>query len=205
MRSVDRARRERVPTAAVAAAVVGLGALVLAGACGQPGASRQVSPEDIERAQAALQPFKERLQGALMTALDGGPENAIRVCRSQAPEIASELSVGGVRMGRTSHRLRNLQNAPEPWVKPLLATYLEEPERVEPRAVLLDETTFGYVEPIRMVPFCLSCHGPAVEAGLLEEIRSLYPEDRATGFRAGDLRGLFWVTMPRGGASAAGG
>ncbi len=134
--------------------------------------------------------------GALMTALDEGPENAIRVCRMRAPEIAAELGTGGMRLGRTSHRLRNPANAPEPWMEPLLAAYMEEAAAREPRAVWLDESTVGYVEPIVLQPFCLSCHGPSVEPELLATIRSLYPEDRATGFHAGDLRGIFWVTLP---------
>ena len=48
------------------------------------------------------------------------------------------------------------------------------------------------------MPFCLSCHGPSLEPGLQATIESLYPDDQATGFRANDLRGLFWVTLPRG-------
>ena len=170
-------------------------------ACKQEPAT--VSAADRERARAALAPFKEQLVEALTGQLgEGGPENAIRICRERAPEIAAELSVNGVRMGRTSHKTRNPANAPEAWVEPLLAAYLEEPTNPKPRAVRLDETTFGYVEPIYVVHFCLSCHGPRVEPALLEEIQSLYPDDQATGFRADDLRGLFWVTMPLAGGEA---
>ena len=151
----------------------------------------------MEKARNALQPLKEQLVDALTGALEeGGPENAIAVCRDEAPRIAAELSVGGVRMGRTSHKLRNPDNAPQPWVEPLLATYLEDPENPEPRAVRLDNSTIGYVEPIYAMSFCLSCHGPSIEPALQETIRSLYPEDQATGFRMNELRGLFWVTLP---------
>jgi hypothetical protein len=161
----------------------------------------EVSPQDLERAQAALQPFKEKLVEALMGAInEGGAENAIAVCRERAPAIAAELSVGGVQMGRPSHRVRNPANAPRPWMEPLLAAYLEEPTNTKARAVRLDDATFGYVEPIYVMSFCLSCHGPSIEPGLQETIRSLYPEDQATGFHMNELRGLFWVTMPLGGS-----
>lgn len=164
-------------------------------ACTQETAT--VSAADMERAREALAPFKEQLVDALMGSLgEGGPENAIRICRERAPEIAAELSVNGVRMGRTSHKTRNPANAPEPWAEPLLAAYLEEPTNPKPRAVWVNESTIGYVEPIYVVHFCLSCHGPSVEPALLEEIRRLYPDDQATGFRTDDLRGLFWVTLP---------
>jgi hypothetical protein len=161
-------------------------------------AGPEVSQQDLERARSALEPFKQQLMEALVSALEEGPENAIKVCRLRAPEIASELSTAGVRMGRTSHRLRNPRNSPEPWMEPLLASYLEDSARVEPQVVRLPESTFGYVEPIRVRHFCLSCHGPSLDPSLEEVIRELYPDDLATGFRAGDFRGLFWVTMPLG-------
>lgn len=180
--------------ASIVAAILGC---ALVGGCRR--APEPVAQVDIDRAQAALVPFKEELVDALTEALgEGRAESAIRVCRERAPEIAAGLSVGGVRMGRTSHKTRNPDNAPQPWMEPLLAAYLEEPIDPKPRAVRLDETTFGYVEPIYTIHFCLSCHGPSVEPALLEEIRSLYPQDQATGFRANELRGLFWVTMPLG-------
>ena len=175
--------------------ILDLVAVVLALAC-QSGAE-SVSQADMDRAQATLAPFKEQLVDALMGSLEEGrPADAIHVCREQAPEIAAQLSVDGVRMGRTSHKTRNPANAPEPWVEPLLAAYLEDPTNTKPRAVRLDKSTYGYVEPIYVMPFCLSCHGPSIEPALLEEIQSVYPEDQATGFKANELRGLFWVTLP---------
>jgi hypothetical protein len=83
-------------------------------------------------------------------------------------------------------------------MEPLLASYLEDSENLEPQVVRLPEGTFGYVEPIRVRHFCLSCHGPSLEPSLEGVIRELYPDDQATGFSAGDFRGLFWVTMPLG-------
>ena len=174
--------------------------LVAAGflACQQAAEQPPVSESDLERAQQTLAPFKEQLVEALMGSLgEGDPKDAIHVCRERAPEIAAELSVGGVRMGRTSHKTRNPANAPEPWVEPLLAVYLENPTDRNSKAVYLDDSTLGYVEPIYVMSFCLSCHGPSVDPELLAEIQSVYPDDQATGFRANDFRGLFWVTIPR--------
>ncbi len=157
----------------------------------------EVSVQEMEQAKNALQPLKEQLVDALTGALEeGGPESAIAVCREKAPQIAAELSVDGVQMGRTSHKLRNPENAPQPWVEPLLAAYLEDPENSKPRAVRLDDSRIGYVEPIYAMSFCLSCHGPSIEPALQETIQSLYPEDQAIGFHMNDVRGLFWVTLP---------
>jgi predicted CoA-binding protein len=161
----------------------------------------EVSAQEIERAQIKLQPFKERLQGALMSALEGGPENAIEVCRERAPEIARSLSVDGIEMGRTSHRLRNPANTPPAWAERLLDPELPALEGETPAAIYLDDGRVGYVEPIRAVALCISCHGPAVDAELLSEIRLLYPQDQATGFRTGDIRGWFWITLPASGSA----
>lgn len=173
-------------------------AALLLPALGCQSAGEPVSQAEMDRAQETLAPFKEELVDALMGTLqDASPGEAIHVCREKAPEIAAQLSVNGVRMGRTSHKTRNPANAPEPWVEPLLAAYLEEPTNTKPRAVFIDKATLGYVEPIYVMSFCLSCHGPSLEPELEATIQSLYPDDEATGFKADDLRGLFWVTLPR--------
>ena len=172
-------------------------ALGLSGTGCQSG-SEAVSQAEMDRAQQTLTPFKEELVDALMGTLqDASPGEAIHVCREKAPEIAARLSVNGVRMGRTSHKTRNPANAPESWVEPLLAAYLETPTNTKPRAVYIDDSTLGYVEPIYVMSFCLSCHGPSLEPELAEQIQEVYPDDQATGFKADDLRGLFWVTLPR--------
>ncbi len=54
----------------------------------------------------------------------------------------------------------------------------------------------GYVEPITVQPLCLGCHGSTLAPGIADELNELYPDDRATGFAAGDFRGLFWVEFP---------
>ena len=53
----------------------------------------------------------------------------------------------------------------------------------------------GYVEPIHLLPMCLVCHGESIDASLADRIREKYPDDRATGFREGEFRGLFWVKL----------
>ena len=54
----------------------------------------------------------------------------------------------------------------------------------------------GYVEPIVTQPLCLTCHGDVQDPALAARIKDEYPEDEATGFQPGDLRGVFWVTYP---------
>jgi len=153
-----------------------------------------VSEQEVAHAQEALLPFKQELKAALVAGLEEGPVAAIQACRTQAPGIAAAQTGDGVIIGRTSHQLRNPDNAPRAWMEPLLATYAEG-TRTESVAVRIDDATIGYVEPIYVQAMCLTCHGSAVEASTLAKIHALYPNDDATGFEEGDFRGLFWVEL----------
>lgn len=175
-----------------AIAVLCVWAIGLAG-CG--GKSESVGDADIERAQVALKPFKAELKAALQEGLREGPENAIWVCRDKAPEIAAGLSSDGIELGRTSHRVRNPGNAPEPWMEPLLDEYIKRGDDKTPRAVRLEDGSIGYVEPIYVQPMCLNCHGGDITDSVLAKVSELYPADAAMGFASGDFRGLFWVRM----------
>lgn len=153
------------------------------------------SPDTVwrDRGAATVLPFKQRLLAELTAALEKGPENALEVCRVRAPALALEASSPGLRVGRTSERLRNPANAPADWVKPILADYAARPTDREPRVVRLAANRIGYTEPIYVAPMCLTCHGEAIAAPLQDRLHALYPQDQATGFRAGDFRGVFWI------------
>ncbi len=154
------------------------------------------TPQVHARGQALLAPFKAALQQALKSGLAEGPAAAVDACRLEAPELARRASQDGVRVGRTSHRLRNPANVAPEWVVPILDRYRTEPSNRKPAAVALGEGRTGYVEPIVLAPLCATCHGEALAPDLAARIEALYPEDRAVGFRPGELRGVFWVEMP---------
>ncbi len=149
-----------------------------------------------DRGAEILVAFKQELQQALREGLARGPVEAISACRERAPEIARGLSGDGIRLGRTSHRLRNPSNVAPEWVRPILESYLSRPSERSPRAVRLGEGRSGYAEPILLQPLCVTCHGQSVAPDLAREIARLYPEDQAVGFGIGELRGVFWVEFP---------
>ena len=154
--------------------------------------------QDAELARGAelLAPFKKNLQQALKAGLAESPAEAIQGCSVKAPDIADALSVDGVRVGRSSHKLRNPDNEAPDWVRPVMQAYLDDPSSRSPHAVELDGNRRGYVEPIIVQPLCLTCHGSALAADIRTQIDQLYPDDRATGFEPGDLRGVFWLEYP---------
>ena len=180
---------------------------VSCGACSKP-ASEPAAPADgiaaaAEDAAAAvadpaatgaalLGPFKMNLMQAFSTGMQEGPVSAISVCRDEAPGIAANLSMDGVLMGRSSHKLRNPDNAPSEWLAPVIESYVGG-DAQEPQVVELADGRHGYVEPIMMQAMCLVCHGSNIEPGVAARTAELYPDDQATGFAEGDFRGVFWV------------
>ena len=163
-----------------------------------PAPDEQAAPipaETVQQARDLAAGFKSTLKGALMAGLADGPVQAMGACSIQAPELIAELSDDGVRIGRTSKHLRNPANAPAPWLAPLLEKYEGSAPGAEPRAVRIDATTVGYVEPLYVGKPCLTCHGSAIPDAVQEEITRLYPEDQATGLVEGGFRGLVWVEI----------
>lgn len=180
---------------------VAIGA-VLATACAKP-PEQELQPTAAEREQviaqasAAIQPFKKRLSDALTEAIArGGPVAAIDVCRRDAPRFAAEAETAAVKLGRSSSKLRNPNNAARPWLSPLLRE-LEALPSAEggQRVVRLDDRRFGYAEAIVLKPQCATCHGTDVAPELAAKLGESYPDDQATGYQPGQLRGVFWAEV----------
>lgn len=103
----------------------------------------------------------------------------------------------GIAAGWTSDRLRNPANAPKPWVAPLVQAHAGQPARsVEGFAVDLGDKV-GVLRPIVERPICASCHGPQLAPGVQAAMPLRYRLDRAVGFANGEIRGWYWVEMPK--------
>ena len=155
-----------------------------------------VSPTTKEKAMAAKEELFKQLSGRLMEVMKSdGPAAAIEVCSKEASRFAE--SVGeqhNVKIGRTSLKLRNSQNVAPEW-----ATKLTTADAVEPQFVEIDQNTAGALLPIKLQQKCLNCHGPedSLAPGVKTQLAKNYPDDQATGFSEGDLRGWFWVEVPK--------
>ncbi len=183
-------------------------AMLSAIACGEK-QTLEPEPEDLNGARQAASVLGGRLRERLIAAMqEGGPSQAVSVCAEEAPEIARTASEEtGYDVGRTSLRIRNTDNAPDDWEREQLLMFIEQieagadPEDLEVAAITRtkDAATFRWAKPIMMEAPCLTCHGADVDPGLLTEIRKAYPDDAATGFSIGDVRGIFTVskTLPK--------
>src|SRR5690606_986701 len=125
---------------------------------------------------------------------------AISVCHQAASRITDEVRrTEGFAMGRTSHRLRNRNNQPPPWAAAHVERAAAIPmSEVQPLVVDLGDRV-GVMRPMPTLGLCVNCHGPETQIApdVQETIAALYPGDRATGFREGDLRGWMWAEVPK--------
>ncbi|MGA9045159.1 Tll0287-like domain-containing protein [Sulfuricurvum sp.] len=65
------------------------------------------------------------------------------------------------------------------------------------KLVKVSDSTIMYYKPIVINnEACLKCHGN-VEGALAKAIHTTYPEDKATGYKMGDLRGMIAITIKR--------
>lgn len=195
----DRPIMPRTPTTLLAA-------LAMAMALVAP-VSAETPPEGARaEAQALIKLFAGKLQGALKGAIEaGGFENAIGVCKNEAPKIAEDISAGsGWRIGRTALRVRNPANAPAPDERAVLEAFMARALAGEGLAKMdrewVDEAggrrSYRYMKAIPLGEICASCHGTQIEPDLAAKIKAAYPLDQATGFAVGDLRGAFTLAKP---------
>lgn len=135
----------------------------------------------------------------------GGPIGAIPVCRDQAPTIAARLSaLSGARVGRTALAVRNPRNAPDEFDRAVLEGFARALEAGGVEGPL--EAAFWvnrggtverrYLRAIVTDGLCVTCHGADIAPDLAAAIAREYPQDKATGFSVGQLRGAFKIVWP---------
>jgi hypothetical protein len=159
-----------------------------------------VDGAELQRARGAVNKLGMALKKELGAAMQqGGPEAALHVCNTRAAEVTEALcSEEGLDVARVSTRWRNPDNAPDELEAAVLARFQADPALAD-TLVGLPDGGILYMKPIRVQsPMCLNCHGDedALAAGVPERLAALYPDDRATGFSEGDLRGAFTVRFP---------
>ena len=129
-----------------------------------------------------------------------GPTGGFSFCHLDATAIIQRMgATDGTVAGRTSDRLRNPANAPRAWAAPLVAAHAgQRAASVEGFAVDLGDRV-GVLRPMVEQAMCASCHGTEKQLAPGVDIvrRQRYPADRAVGFRDGDIRGWYWVEMPK--------
>ena len=155
----------------------------------------------VQRADLVIAGLQEAVLSELVRELArGGPSGAIKSCHLDANAAAARTARNAdVAVGRTSDRLRNPGNAPRPWAAPIVERYAgRRAAGIDGFAVDLGDRV-GVMRPITQRRLCTNCHGPTDELDprVRSELQARYPDDRAVGFKEGEVRGWFWVEVPK--------
>lgn len=174
--------------------------------------SGEVPPDlpALAQAKQVTQQLSAGLQKLLGEELaQGGFVGAVKVCSERAQTVTGEFNVAmGASARRVSLRYRNPNDQPDPYERAVLQRWQEDHNRQKlpaERAQIITEADgtrhLRYMKPIVVQAMCLTCHGEP--ARIPDEVKQIlgsrYPQDLATGYAAGDLRGAVSVRIPLNG------
>ena len=155
----------------------------------------------IQEGKGLIKAFAKDLKTALVAAMkEGGPVKAISVCKKIAPEVANTHSKeNGWTIGRTSSKVRNSKSAPDAWETAVLKEFESRKAKGEDISKLVkaevvekkDGKEFRMMVAIPVAKVCTRCHGTKISKPVTNVLDKLYPDDKARGFKEGDLRGAF--------------
>jgi len=137
-----------------------------------------------------------------------GVAGALTTCNTKALELTDSIQKAlsnGILIKRTSLRTRNIVNSPDEDERYVLEWFETKQENagVVP-SNYIEKKNYGvyeyynYYKPLIIEGMCLNCHGypSEMEKDVVETINKLYPNDRAMGYKKGELRGVIHVSIP---------
>ncbi len=136
-----------------------------------------------------------------------GPAGAIGTCREEAPKLArAATQETGWNVRRVSLRERNPKAVPDEWERSVLeefdrrAAAGEKPSSLEHAEVVQQQgrAVMRYMRALPVVEMCTACHGSAerISPAVRERLAELYPQDKATGYAVGQIRGAMTIGKP---------
>ncbi|AWI76688.1 hypothetical protein CEW83_16925 [Parazoarcus communis] len=137
----------------------------------------------------------------------GGTEGAIGVCRDKAPQMAKAASERtGWNIRRVSLKNRNPKAVPDAWERAALEAFDrraaagEAPATLEKGEVVVEGgvESYRYMKALPTQALCLSCHGSDtdIDPAVRTKLQALYPDDKATGYTVGEIRGAMTIRRP---------
>ncbi|MEQ9306593.1 MAG: DUF3365 domain-containing protein [Marinoscillum sp.] len=169
---------------------------------------KRVSQADLlakgeEIGKNVLEVTQKTFQTALTTAVsEEGISGAITYCNTNAMDIIRKLEDSlNISIKRVTDQPRNPKDSLTGIEKEIWEAYAYSPQNASTQILELDDKALIMTSPIIISSgLCLNCHG-AVGNQITDEnhslIKELYPDDQATGYKVGDLRGMWSVVIPK--------
>ncbi len=138
----------------------------------------------------------------LKTIAEKGHADALKFCNVEALPITALYASEGIRVSRVSDKTRNPDNALKEMDIAVWQDYLALAAKKDSlkSVVISGNSEVNYYKPILMQPMCLSCHGTIekdIAKNLQPVIDSLYPADKAKGYKAGEIRGMWHIVFTK--------
>lgn len=159
----------------------------------------------IAKGSAASAALLQKLGGEVKKNMEAsGPVKTVEFCSLHALSMTDQIAgESGTQIKRLTLKERNPVNAAEGDEKALLQKWEEMVKNGQnlPSHELKKAKNgkIVYYKPLLINnEACLKCHGNiAADTPLDKAIKSTYPEDKATGYKMGDLRGMIKVEIAR--------
>ena len=165
----------------------------------------EVQSTALQRGKAIAGETFSLLSSNLQSAIQqGGISNALPFCSLAASPLTAGMAAKyGVTLRRITHKPRNpadRADATELAILTHFETGLTDTNPPPPLVTNLTANTVTFFAPILLNnELCLKCHGEPgrdISPENLATIHRLYPQDEATGFKLGQLRGAWRIDFP---------
>jgi hypothetical protein len=140
---------------------------------------------------------KEELGKNLMQAIGRSKfEGAVKFCNEQAYSLtAQKAQAFGARVKRATDRPRNPKNQADAEELKYLRLFKTQMPQAKPE-LIESHGEYHFYAPIVTNAMCLKCHGNTkkdIAPEVLATLKRLYPKDQATGYKEGQVRGIFSI------------
>ncbi len=188
----------------------------MVGACQSPDADAPASgQEQVRSAQATLSPPPpdsirvpvvravesiDAMRSGLATTFDPSQEvtreTFARVCKPVGRRAAATARDSGWVVQQLARKHRNPAHGLDSLAAVAHDVFATDRDTASiwRRTMMQGQPGWRYFQRITVEPSCLACHGPKDQRPSF--VVDGYPDDRAYGFQAGDLRGLYAVFVP---------
>ena len=162
---------------------------------------KEVSDDQLNAMRVSASDFMKDLKSILIKEIQsGGLLQAVSVCSDTAQLLTNNFGVErGIFIRRVSVKNRNPNIFPDDFEKRILNQFelLHQNNEINSNTEFYEIVSEGdynylrYMKPIIVQAECLNCHGN--QSDMMPEVKELivqnYPDDKAIGYKVGDLRG----------------